>query len=251
MLMNLVRFLLKFIKKEPAISLRIANFRNFAVAYRKGSVDEDILRESFDNDVYFSGVHEYKPAENHVIIDVGAHIGAFSLLAASKVKTGKVYAIEASRESFDFLRINIALNRLNNVKAFHLALMDTEGLCKLYGGSNNWSHSTVMNRFGVSESVRCCTLETFLKRNSIENCHFMKLNCEGAEFPIILNSSANVLQHFEKLLILFHCDFWTANSELDLVAHLQSCGFTTTVRNRSEKRGWIIAVNNIEKEGSV
>jgi hypothetical protein len=72
------------------------SFGGFEVAYRSRTTDEDVIAHSFDHDIFFTGVPEYRPAEDHTIIDVGAHIGIFSLLAASKVPRGKVYAIEAS-----------------------------------------------------------------------------------------------------------------------------------------------------------
>jgi hypothetical protein len=45
------------------------------------------------------------------------------------------------------------------------------------------------------------------------------------------------------MLVLYHCDLWEKNSEEDLVSHLQASGFECTIRNRSEKRGWIVATN--------
>jgi hypothetical protein len=43
------------------------------------------------------------------------------------------------------------------------------------------------------------------------------------------------------MLVLYHCDLWKENTEADLISHLESCGFDCVIRNRSEKRGWIIA----------
>ena len=34
---------------------------------------------------------------------------------------------------------------------------------------------------------------------------------------------------------------WKKNTEADLISHLESCGYDCVIRNRSEKRGWIIA----------
>lgn len=109
-----------FIKGQPAIlekpsGLAIGSFGGFEIAYRTGTVDQRVIKHSFDNDTIFTGVPEYQPSDNHVIIDIGAHIGTFSILASSKLKRGKVYAIEASQDSFNLLKINVALNQCNNV----------------------------------------------------------------------------------------------------------------------------------------
>jgi FkbM family methyltransferase len=190
--------------------------------------------------MFFSGVPEYHPAKGHVIIDVGAHIGTFTLLSSSKVGGGKVYAIEASEDSFNLLRINCALNHCANISSHHLAVTDKNGTCTLYHAPGNWGHSAVKRLSRSSETVESCTLSDFLERNRINKCHFMKLNCEGGEFSILLSTPSKVLKRIETILVLYHCDIWSDNTESDLVSHLESSGFDCVIRNQSEKRGWII-----------
>ena len=221
----------------------IASFDGFELAYRKGTADEKVITDSFDRDIFFPRVPEYQTADDHVIIDLGAHIGTFSLLASSKVKRGKVYAIEASEDSFNLLRINVSLNNATNISVHHLAITDRKGTCRLYYDRGNWGHSIVSRPSNYYETVTSCTLADFLESNRIEKCHFMKLNCEGAEFPILLSTPGSVLLRFNVILVLYHCDLWTNNTETDLLSHLQSGGFNTIVRNQSEKHGWIIATN--------
>lgn len=240
-----------FIKGQPAIlekpsGLAIGSFGGFEIAYRTGTVDQRVIKHSFDNDTIFTGVPEYQPGDNHVIIDIGAHIGTFSILASSKLKRGRVYAIEASQDSFNLLKINVALNQCNNVSIHHLALADKEGDVTLYHDQGSWGHSTVKRLSLSSEIVNSCTLSSFLEKNDINECHFMKLNCEGSEFPILLNTPKNVLRKFGTILVMYHCDLWENNTEDDLISHLEFSGFNCVIRNRDPKRGWIIA-ENVEK----
>ena len=87
-----MRFLLKRIMnsvralrgESVGISLAIDRFGPFEVAFRRRTSDEEVVRHSFDDDIFFSNVSDYAPESDHIIIDVGAHIGTFSLLAASK-----------------------------------------------------------------------------------------------------------------------------------------------------------------------
>lgn len=59
------------------------------------------------------------------VVDVGAHIGYYSVLAAKKVgKSGRVHAFEPCPESAGFTRRNIRLNELDNVKVHQLAVGD-------------------------------------------------------------------------------------------------------------------------------
>lgn len=230
---------LKWTNRFSTIDL-VENGR-FKILYRKETIDEIVLNSSFDHDIFFSGVPEYKPGHEHIIIDIGAHIGTFALLASSKVPNGRVFAIEASEDSFNLLRLNVALNNAYNIFVHHLAISGKTGTCKLYYNAENWGHTIVKPLSEQVEEVNCCTLSHFLNDNGISKCHFLKLNCEGAEFPIILNSSHDVLQRIDTILVLYHCDFWTENSEEDLISHLKSSGFQTEIRNRSGNRGWIIA----------
>ena len=224
-------------------TLRIGSFGGFDVAYRQGTADESVLKESFDHDLFFAGVPEYLPNERDVILDVGAHIGTFALLAASKVPRGAVHGIEACEETFNLLRINAALNRMTNLSTHHLALSDRPGTCTLYHGPGNWGHSVVRRRSDRSETVECHTLQQFFEDTGITRCDFIKFNCEGSEFPILLSSPADLLRRVRMMLVLYHCDLWTSNSEDDLLSHLRASGFDCSIRNRTHRRGWIVAVN--------
>jgi FkbM family methyltransferase len=226
--------------------LKIGNFGRFLMAYRRDTADESVLVRGFDHDVYFKGLPDYHPAETDVIFDVGAHIGTFAIRAASKVPRGAVYAIEACGDTFNYLRINAALNKLDNLSTFHLALSDKPGTCTLYSHYENLGNSTtgqILSR-GESEVVECGTLQQLFDDNRIGKCNFIKFNCEGAEFPVLLSAPPSLLKRIEKMLVLYHCDLWTKNTPEELQAHLEACGFDCTVANRTEKRGWIIATNS-------
>lgn len=238
-----------YIKGQPIIpekpsGISIDTFDGFEIAYRIGTTDRRVISHSFNNDYIFPDIPEYQPRDDHIIIDIGSHIGTFSILASSKVKHGKVYAVEADRDSYNLLKINVALNKCANVSIHHLALADKEGTVTLYHDTGNWGHSTVKKLSLSQETVEACTLSSFMKNNEIDQCHFMKLNCEGSEFPIILSTPKNVLQKFCTILIMYHCDLWYDNTEKDLVSHLEKSGFKCNIRKQVANRGWIIAENN-------
>jgi FkbM family methyltransferase len=219
--------------------IAIGTFGGFRIAYRTDTTDVDVLLHSFENDVFYPGVPEYVPAKDDTVVEIGSHIGTFSILSSPKV--GLVYSVEACLESFNLMLINIALNECENVKASHLAISDKDGECFLYHDSGNWGHTTVKAVSTVRETVQTCTLKNFLERNRIHTCQFLKLNCEGAEFPILLGSTKEVLDRFETILVLYHNDLWHENTVEDLISHLD--GFDCVIRNRSEHRGWIVAKN--------
>ncbi len=107
--------------------------RTAKLCYRKGTVDERvILKESFQNDIYLPALPEYTVGLDHVVIDIGAYIGTFSLLMAALAPHGHVFAIEPAHDTFRILQTNVALNGLSNVFIFNLALADRKGSATLY-----------------------------------------------------------------------------------------------------------------------
>ena len=223
----------------------IARVGAFEVAYRRCSSDEEVIRDSFDNDTYLAGVPEYRPQPTDTILDIGAYIGTFTLLAASTVPHGKVYAIEPCQDTFNLLRINVALNALRNVEVSRVALADAKGQCTLYYSSDtgNWGHSLFQRGSGRGEEVSTTTLSDYLTEHRIDRCDYVKMNCEGAEFRILLNAPRSVLQRFAVMLVQYHCDLERGHRAEELDACLRDAGFATTIRNCRAERGWLIASN--------
>lgn len=232
------------VSAEKARHLRLNSQMGFTMAYRPDSSDVEVLSHSFENDIFLQGVPEYLPQSSHTVLDVGAHIGDFSLLVSRRV--ARVYSIEARRETFALLKTNLFLNNANNVVADHVALSDKNGFCRLYLATEgeSWGDSTTFDFKGAAESVSSVTLERYLFERNIPRVDFVKFNCEGAEFPILMSADQLTLSRFEKMLILYHCDLVSGASERMLHEKLGQCGFTTSTRNQSEDRGWMIATRS-------
>jgi FkbM family methyltransferase len=219
----------------------IGRFDGRRLAYRLHSVDTAVVHHSFDNDIFFAAIPDVVIDPRAVILDVGAHIGTFALLASEKVPDGRVYAIEASAETFALLRVNVELNQRHNIVTEHLALAGVNGPVRLHHDpEGNYGHSITRPLSGSSEAVDGITLETYLADRAIDAVAVAKFNCEGAEFPIILAATRPVLRRFETMVILYHCDLAGTPASV-LIEHLRGCGFTTSLANETSERGWIIA----------
>jgi FkbM family methyltransferase len=223
--------------------LQLQQFGEFELAVRNGTVDARVARETFVSDIYLPNLPEYEPREDHVIIDVGAHLGAFALKAGRVASRGRVFAIEACRETYCLLRINKALNGADNVVDVYAALAGESGQATLYHSRENWGHSTVTERGTAhTETVKALSLRDFLEQYGIDRCDFIKFNCEGGEFPILLGSTPETLKKFGVMLVLYHGDLYHGGeTEHELAAHLQKAGFRTQFRNQEGQRGWIVA----------
>ncbi len=126
-----------------------------------------------------------------VVVDVGANIGYYTLLAASKVgNTGKVIAFEPSSQNCDLLRMSIAANNFSSVIVHSCAVADTDRVV----GFNMSDSNGAINRKNPIESayqVQAVKLDTFLKGES--RIDLVKLDIEGAE-GLALRGMQSLLQ---------------------------------------------------------
>ncbi|MCE7992762.1 MAG: FkbM family methyltransferase [Roseivirga sp.] len=222
------------------------NKNGLQVFYREGTADEGVLQHSFEKDIFFKGMPEYQPRDGHCIIDIGAHIGTFSLLAATTNKIGKIYAIEPCLDTYSVLEKNILENRLINLHPHRLALSDKKGTAKLFydTATGNWGHSLTHAFSAQGEEVPTDTLDAFFEENDIEHCHFIKFNCEGSEFDILLQASSETLARIDNMLVLYHMDLTDKHHVNDIIKRLKKLGFYTEKRYVSQKgkRGWLVVM---------
>ena len=72
-------------------------------------------------------IDRFIPNERDIVVDVGAHIGLYTIIASKRVgPNGKVIAIEADPSNFEMLNRNIQLNNLTNVLALNYAVYSKE-----------------------------------------------------------------------------------------------------------------------------
>ena len=219
----------------------LGRFDGRLLAYRLHSVDTAVLHHSFDRDIFFAAIADVPIRRDAVILDVGAHIGTFTLLASEKVPHGRVYAVEASADTFALLQVNVELNRRGNIVAEHLAMAAVDGPVTLHHDPDgNYGHSITKRLSDSSEAVVGITLERYLEARAIRDVAVAKFNCEGAEFPTLLAAPPAVLARIATMVILYHCDL-AAHPVSALIDHLDRSGFVTRRIEESAERGWIIA----------
>ncbi|MGB2661788.1 MAG: FkbM family methyltransferase [Candidatus Omnitrophota bacterium] len=126
---------------------------------------------------------------NMIVIDIGAHMGFYTLLFASLVgQGGKAYSFEPAKRNFIHLKENVAINDIYCVKLFQLALSNKEGIVPLYlHPTENTGHSLINNeKAGLSvEEVQTTTLDNFIEQENIKNIDLIKIDAEGAEYSIL------------------------------------------------------------------
>ena len=125
------------------------------------------------------------------VLDIGANIGFFSLLAARLVGTrGRVYAFEPEPRNFKFLTENIGLNGYDQIVAHDKAVWREPGRLKLYlanerdTGAHTLRVRHAMRYFdqtsaGQFVDVECVVMDSFLA--AVGRVDVIKMDIEGAE----------------------------------------------------------------------
>lgn len=166
--------------------------------------DQCIVDEVYGQGVY-SGA-EILPGQ--VVVDVGAHIGVFTLMAARRVgPAGRVVSFEPSPRTQELLRRNLAANGLSWVRFHPLAVADAEGSAELFvadDASNNPAADTLTasaGRKGVT--VRLRRLDDVLAEEGVTRVDHLKIDVEGAE-QRVLDGAPRTLAATRRIVMEVH-----------------------------------------------
>lgn len=202
------KFLRRDKKKSELLKFKMPKY-NYQFYCRNNNDDFQVMIFHEDDliDQYFT------PKEDNIVIDVGAHIGPYTLKASKHVGlNGKVVAIEADPANFDILNLNIQLNKLINVVALNYAAYSKEDKIKLFLLSRGEEYSytkynTVMTDRAHNEKkfveVKANTLDYLLQANGIkhEQVNWIKIDVEGAEYDV-LKGAKNILSKSKNISLL-------------------------------------------------
>jgi len=127
-----------------------------------------------------------------VVLDIGAHIGLFSVIAAKwSGGDGRVYAFEPAPTTYRVLERTIRMNHLNEqVVAVSSAMGLTTGTIDFFVSDNEADNSNSLVPYKSDRSLRAIPVELdsidhFVLRQDIEKVDFIKIDVEGAEYDTL------------------------------------------------------------------
>ena len=204
--------------------------------------DASTLEEVFYKDIY---EREYKIKPGDVVLDVGAHIGSFTLKAAKEVGAeGRVVSFEPSSENFKLLTLNVGSNHYTNAKVFNVAVGSEPGTAKLHLGNRRGTNSLLSDaseeQIGI-EKVDIRTLDSVADELKLNKVNFMKIDVEGFELEV-LKGARNILSSSHPSIAMETHDF--GPSEEEIGKYLSDFGYTVkNVRYRTHL-GLLYATRN-------
>jgi FkbM family methyltransferase len=150
-----------------------------------------------------------------VFLDVGAHHGLYSLLAAKRLGTdGTVVAFEPSAREFRRLRLHLRLNRTRSVRAVPIAVGATASRQKFFqvvsGDNTRGGLRPPASSDRVSEtSVETTCLDGYIGRLALDRVDLVKLDVEGGELEVLQGASMVLA----KLRPIFICEMLDATTQ--------------------------------------
>jgi FkbM family methyltransferase len=168
--------------------------------------------------------------DNSVVFDVGANMGWYSLLIASKIKDCLIHAFEPIPKTYSFLTKNIELNKAANITAHHFGLSNEQKDLTFYfypEGSGNASSANLSERIDA-ELVTCHVekLDDFVNANNL-HVDFIKCDVEGAEL-FAFQGATETLQRDQPIVFTEMLRKWSAKFNYhpnEIIALFSSFGY--------------------------
>lgn len=155
---------------------------------------------------------------NRVVLDVGANIGYYTVLAATACPTCQVWSFEPTPLTFAILCENIQANQLQNAIAHQCAIGESKAILKLnaYGdqalNSISPSIDTPHPFFPQGPiqvlDVPCITIDHFIDENRIKRVDIIKFDIEGYEYFALKGAERLLSQPDAPILICEVSPVW-------------------------------------------
>jgi FkbM family methyltransferase len=170
--------------------------------------------------------------EDAIVLDIGANIGYFSLIAARKASRGKVIAFEPLSSLRHEISQNILLNKLVNLEVEPYAIGNqTRSTTFFIADESNIGMSGLApqeNFSGATEQVSLIRLDEWLSRHTLPAINFIKIDTEGAELEV-LKGMKDLLQKNRPVIlieVMAHLLLLFGNSPGDLYSFLDQFQYT-------------------------
>ena len=162
----------------------------------------------------------------NIIVDIGAHVGSFTVWAARRAPHARILAVEPNVETFALLEQNIRDNGLEDrVTAVNAGVGPAAGMM----GLEFMEHSlgTRLSAAGPGKvMVRVDTLSGLLGEAGIDEADMLKMDCEGMEYDVIEGTGPERLRKIGALACEYHREPGRDVRTIDRV--LTAAGFQVT-----------------------
>jgi FkbM family methyltransferase len=210
----------RYLRSQRPILLRLKEFKLY-VRPDDWTVGMRIaLKRSYE--AHVSGVMRPLLKPGMVVVDVGANIGYYTLLAASRIgEAGKVLAFEPSADNCRLLQMSLEANSFGNVILHPVAVADFAGVVGFATGGSNGS----INRddpTAMPFQVQAVRLDDLL--GDEPRIDLVKMDIEGAEGLALAGMEQLLTRHKSIIFTEF------SPAALEVRSHLTPESFLDRIR---------------------
>jgi FkbM family methyltransferase len=169
----------------------LATSRDFSIYVQEAdtAVSEHVKRDAYEPNVTAVFRGRLRPGMH--VLDIGANIGWYTMLAASLVRSsGSVTAIEPNPESAKLLEASRRVNSFDNVMVLQVAAGRELGLLVLHGSYSEAMTSAAPDDAAAltnSTTVPSFKVDDLVPRT--KNIDLVKIDVQGAEYNALLGAS--------------------------------------------------------------
>jgi len=157
-----------------------------------------ILSFGFEKNVW----RYLKPKERDVFIDIGAHVGKYTLQVARIVgNEGLTIALEPHPDNYKALLKGIQLNGFKNIVALNIAAWDKDCKLKLFIGDTAGHHSAKINKGLGHIEVEAKTVDSIVKSINVGRVDWIKIDVEGAALEVIRGLHKTITKYAPKIIL--------------------------------------------------
>lgn len=172
-------------KKREPVEINVGNL--YLQLDPNESIDSSLLFYPQYYDMRELKALEHIVQRDFVILDIGAHIGYYTLYLANCAKLGTVLAIEADPYNFTRLKNNVKLNpNLSNIDILNIGVSDKhETLSMGLSTTGNRSGNSFLSKSLVRRNIECSPLYDLILEKKYTKIDLMKIDIEGFEFRVL------------------------------------------------------------------
>jgi FkbM family methyltransferase len=154
------------------------------------------------------GTNGYRLLPEHIqgrsVIDIGANIGCFSVLACS-MGAKKVLAVEPISKTFDTFRTIINRSGYKNIKPIKFAVTSVAEEYVKIPIQPDPGHTSLFKEGENFEIIETITLRDLISKID-DTGIFLKIDCEGGEYDILMNADPEDMKKIDVVVLEIHAD---------------------------------------------
>ena len=229
-----------YVGKERADGVATVRFGNVVFKARHNSLDAFVLYEIWRYQTY----REAEIRRGDVVVDIGANIGGYAVLAA---KSGAmVIAYEPVPETYQLLSNNLIINNCRNVKIYNAAVGSEIGDVTMNVNQQAAGLDSIYQTFSSTKKIKVPSIDLheIFVRNKLKKIDVLKIDVEGAEYDILLNARPSDMRKIRTITMEYHDFLDHGHNKKELISFLRSNGFDVQMRSH-----WAVA--KLLKEGKI